>query len=228
VHERTAELQAANRSLQKEVTLGIETQQALRASQARLGDVIESAMDAILTVDERQHVVLFNRAAEDMFACGAEDALGQPLDRFIPERYRLAHREHIQRFAETGVTNRHMGSFGQLWALRGNGSEFPIEASISQTVAGGRKLFTVILRDVSERQRIEEALRRSEERFRLLLDGVKDYAIYMLDPHGRVLSWNAGAERLKAIRARRLLVRTLPVSIRQKTGRWDVPPGNFS
>jgi PAS domain S-box-containing protein len=205
VHERTAELQAANRSLQKEVTLGIETQQALRASQARLGDVIESAMDAILTVDERQHVVLFNRAAEDMFACGAEDALGQPLDRFIPERYRLAHREHIQRFAETGVTNRHMGSFGQLWALRGNGSEFPIEASISQTVAGGRKLFTVILRDVSERQRIEEALRRSEERFRLLLDGVKDYAIYMLDPHGRVLSWNAGAERLKGYKSEEIV-----------------------
>jgi PAS domain-containing protein len=67
-----------------------------------------------------------------------------------------------------------MGTLGALWGLRANGEEFPIEASISQIDAGGKKLFTVIIRDISERQRTEEALHASEEQFRLLLDGVKD------------------------------------------------------
>ena len=205
VEERTAELASMNRSLQGEITLGIETQQALRASQARLSGVIDSAMDAIITVDQNQKILLFNAAAEKMFASNACDALGQSLDRFIPERYRSAHAQHVRRFGDTGVTARSMGSMGQLWALRGDGTEFPIEASISQTEAAGKKLFTVILRDVTERQRTEAALRESEERYRLLLDGVKDYAIYMLDPRGRVLSWNAGAERVKGYNSEEII-----------------------
>lgn len=197
VQDRTTELASINRSLEKEIALGVEAQQALRASQARLSGVIESAMDAIIMVDQNQNILLFNRAAEKIFGCDAREALGHSLDRFVPARYRSAHVEHVRRFGDTGITARSMGSMGQLWALRADGTEFPIEASISQTEAAGKKLFTVILRDVSERQRTEVALRESEERYRQLFDGVKDYAIYMLDPEGRVLSWNAGAERVK-------------------------------
>src|SRR5688572_23041753 len=68
---------------------------SLRFSEARLAGILASAMDAIITVDEQQHIVLFNSAAEKMFNCPASDAMEQPLDRFIPARYREAHREHI-------------------------------------------------------------------------------------------------------------------------------------
>src|SRR3970282_2552693 len=68
--------------------------------------IVESAMDAIITVDERQNIIVFNAAAERIFRCRATDALGSPLDRFIPERFRAAHRDHVRHFGATGATVR--------------------------------------------------------------------------------------------------------------------------
>jgi len=143
-------------------------EQALRESQARFAGTIDSAMDAILSVDETQRVVLFNAAAERMFGCTAAEALGRPLDRFIPARFRAAHRAHVRAFGQTGVTSRDMGQLGDLSGLRADGQEFPIEASISQTEAGGVKLFTVILRDITERKAAEAELGRSQGQLRAL------------------------------------------------------------
>ena len=140
----------------------------LRESQARFEGVIESAMDAIISIDEGQRVVLFNAAAERMFGCAAAEALGQPVDRFIPERLRAGHHSHVRAFEATGVTSRAMGKLGDLTALRSDGREFPIEASISQVEIGGAKLFTVILRDITARKEAEEALSRSEGQLRAL------------------------------------------------------------
>jgi two-component system sensor kinase len=105
---------------------------SLRLSEAKLAGALASAMDAIITVDEDQRVVLFNAAAEKMFRCPAVEALGERLDRFIPERFRAAHREHIRVFGDTNVTQRAMGGARTLYGLRAGGEEFPIEASISQ------------------------------------------------------------------------------------------------
>src|SRR5215470_16402528 len=82
---------------------------SLRLSEAKLAGILASAMDAIITVNEAQRVVLFNAAAEKMFRCPAAEALGESLDRFIPERFRAAHRGHIRVFGETNVTQRTMG-----------------------------------------------------------------------------------------------------------------------
>jgi PAS domain S-box-containing protein len=144
------------------------TEKKLQESEARFEGVIQSAMDAIITIDETQRVVLFNGAAERMFGYSAGEALGQSLDRFIPARLRAAHRAHVRAFEATGVTSRAMGKLGDLLGLRADGREFPIEASISQTAAGGAKLFTVILRDVTERKETEERLSRSESQLRAL------------------------------------------------------------
>jgi two-component system sensor kinase len=125
----------------------------------RMASLVKSAMDAIISVDADQRVVLFNAAAEKMFHCAAGEAIGSPLSRFIPERFRSAHAKHIRRYGETGGTSRAMGSLGILSGLRQGGEEFPIEASISRVDAGGQKLFTVILRDITERQKAEEEIR---------------------------------------------------------------------
>ncbi len=145
-------------------------EEALRESQTRLAMIVDSAMDAIITVDEGQRVLLFNRAAERMFRCRAAEAAGQPLDRFIPGRFRPDHASHIRSFGETGVTTRAMAGSRAVYGLRSDGEEFPVEASISQVESGGQKLYTVIMRDVTERRRAEESLRESEERYRLLFD----------------------------------------------------------
>ncbi|HXF65135.1 MAG TPA: PAS domain S-box protein [Burkholderiales bacterium] len=152
------------RSLRTSAALAHELQE----TGERLRGIIASAMDAIITVDEDQNIVLFNEAAEKIFRCRAAEAVGCPLDRFIPERFRAAHREHVRRFGETGQTTRTMGARLALYGLRADGEEFPIDASISQITTGGRKFYTVILRDITERRRAEQALERSYEELREL------------------------------------------------------------
>ncbi len=143
------------------ITLGLafqrqRAQEIQATSENRLEGIVQSAMDAIISVDADQRIVLFNPAAERMFQYRAEDALGEKLDRFIPERFRTAHREHIRHFGLTNVTTRRMGQLGKISGLRADGEEFPLEASISQVEIGGKKLFSVILRDITQRVRAEE------------------------------------------------------------------------
>ena len=132
------------------------------ASEARLEAIVDSAMDAIITVDAAQNIVMFNVAAEQIFRCPRREAIGRPLDRFIPARFRAAHRGHVEHFARTGVTSRRMGDVTTLWGLRMNGThegeEFPIEASISQAGESGARYYTVILRDITRRKQAEDAL----------------------------------------------------------------------
>jgi len=136
---------------------------ALRTSELRLAGVIESAMDAIISVDARQRIVLFNAAAERMFGYAAKAIMGQGLERLLPREYRARHQGHIDTFAATGISARTMGKFGQLNALRANGEEFPIEASISKVILDGQVLFTVILRDVTEGKLARMALIAAKE-----------------------------------------------------------------
>ena len=127
-------------------------QQSVEGRQ-RLAGIVGSAMDAIISVDAAQRIVLFNAAAEEMFRCPAAEAIGQSLERFIPGRFRAAHAGHVKEFAEAGVTGRTMGQLIPLSALRSDGEEFPMEASISQGEVGGQKVFTVILRDITAQAR---------------------------------------------------------------------------
>ncbi|HYT48567.1 MAG TPA: PAS domain-containing sensor histidine kinase [Burkholderiales bacterium] len=138
------------------------------ASQARIEAIVDSAMDAIITVDAAQNIVLFNRAAEQVFRCRRDQAIGAPLDRFLPQRWRQAHRGHIEQFGKTGVTSRRMGDVTTLWALRSDGEEFPIEASISQAGEPGQRYYTVILRDITVRKQYEDALKRQQQELREL------------------------------------------------------------
>jgi two-component system, cell cycle sensor histidine kinase and response regulator CckA len=120
-------------------------------------------MDGIITVDNDQRIIVFNRAAEKVFRCPAKDALGNALDKFIPQRFREAHREHIRSFGQTGVSGRSMYSPGTLMGVRADGEEFPVEATISQVRTVSETLFSVILRDISVRKRTEDELRQAQK-----------------------------------------------------------------
>ena len=132
----------------------------------RVSGIVDSAMDAVISIDDEQRIVLFNAAAEKMFACPSAQALGQALERFVPVRSRAAHAGYVHAFGRTGVrvNSRSMRSQEALMALRADGAEFPIEASISQIEVGGQKLYTVILRDITERKQYEESLREASHK----------------------------------------------------------------
>ncbi len=156
----------------------------LQESEDRLTAVVASAMDAIIAVDDQQKVVVFNAAAEKMFRCPVNEAIGSSIGRFIPQRFRDKHAAHLRRFGETRQTTRAMGTLGSLWAVRTDGEEFPIEASISHVEDAGKKLFTVIIRDITERHHAEEAAAESEKRFRLIANTAP------------VLIWMSGQDKL--------------------------------
>ena len=186
---------------------------ALNESESRLAGVIASAMDAIITVDEQQCVVLFNRAAEKMFRCLEHEAMGQPITRFIPQRFHAGHAAHIRKFGEEGITNRAMGAQNVLWGLRADGQEFQIEASISQVVAGGKKLFTVILRDVTERKHAE----RMREQLACVVDSSDD-AIMTKTLEGIITAWNRGAEKIFGYTAEEAIGKPMCDAVASRTG----------
>jgi len=139
---------------------------ALRDREASLDRIVDSAADPMITLDAEQRIVLFNSAAERVFGCSRDQALGQPLDQFFPPRQRDAHRQHIEQFGASGTTSRSEGQQMSFTALRADGAEIPIEASISQTTLEGRKLYTLIARDVSARKRSDKERKRAQEELR--------------------------------------------------------------
>lgn len=137
---------------------------ALRDNEARLAAILGSAMDAIVTVDERQRVVLFNTAAEYIFGISHGEALSQPIERFIPGGFPARSGVEDESGSGQGPTPGH-DNLGVLVARRADGNEFPIEAAISpQVEAAGEKFYTVIIRDITDRRRTEEALREANRR----------------------------------------------------------------
>lgn len=179
----------------------------LTARELQLAGIIRSAMDAIITVDEAQRVVLFNEAAEKMFRRAAADAMGRPIDQFIPERFRAAHGEHVKTFGRSGATSRKMGALGTITGLRSDGEEFPAEAAISQVATDGGKYFTVVLRDITERKQMEEALKESEGRFKAFMDHSPAVA-WIKDEEGRYVYASEPLARLLGKSADDILGRT--------------------
>ena len=165
--------------------------------------MLDSAMDAIITTDRHQKIVLFNASAEQMFGCAAKEALGQSIDRFIPKRHRKAHGDHIKNFERGSSTKRRMGSLGKVDGLRANGEEFPLEASISKVRTEKGVLFTVILRDISERKQVEEEMDCLLKHNELILNSAWE-GIYGLDHKGKVTFFNRSAEKLTGWKGRDL------------------------
>lgn len=131
-------------------------QAELRASEAKFAGILSIAADAIITVDQTQRIVHFNRGAEEIFGYSAQDAIGRHLNILLPQRFRASHPAHMERFAQSPITARRMGERGDIFGLRADGTEFPAEASISKLVSPDGILFTVVLRDVTSQRRAEE------------------------------------------------------------------------
>ncbi|MGD9851137.1 MAG: PAS domain S-box protein [Nitrospirales bacterium] len=160
-----------------------DTREGLEALELQLAGIIHSAMDGIITIDEDHRVVLFNAAAEQIFRCSADDAVGKPLDQFLPPSLREVHHSHIHQFAVGGESNRRMNPYREVKGIRLDGEEFPLEASISQLERSGKKWFTVILRDITQRKVQEDHISRLG---RILDDSINE--VYMLDSQSLVFT----------------------------------------
>jgi PAS domain S-box-containing protein len=156
-------LAAANSELEGRV---VERTRLLEENRARLDGIVNGAPAGIISIDEAQRVVLANPAAAAIFGYVHADMIGMPIERLIPERFRAGHGEHVQRFGASAVVTRRMAALRIVHALRADGTEFPVDASISQVAIGGRKLYTVILRDITDDVRARNELERSRRELR--------------------------------------------------------------
>lgn len=158
--------------------------------------LLEAAPDALLVVDRTGQILLANSQSERIFGYSKDELLHQPVEILIPEPSRQGHRQHRAAY-HAAPSYRPMGIGLVLSGRRKDGSVFPVEISLSSWEEMGEMLVLASIRDVTEKKQAEEKLRLSEARFRALVQEVRDYAILMLDPVGRVVSWNEGAERIK-------------------------------
>src|SRR5215203_5614852 len=166
----------------------------LRKSEARYRTVLDAVFDAIVTITPDGVVRWFNRGAEHIFGHRAEEVIGQPVTLLMPERYRDLCVAGLHRYLRTGEA-RVVGGTTELVGLRKDGSEFPIEMSLGETHENGERLFTGVIRDVTERKEVEKVVKESEERFRSLVQNASDI-ITILEADGTVRYISPALERV--------------------------------
>ena len=179
----------------------------LESSEERLRLIINTALDAVITMNAEGVITNWNSEAERIFGWSSQEALGRRLSEIImPRRFREEHERGLQRFLDTGE-GKMLRQRTETTALHRGGHEFPVEMVTSPVKFGRQWIFSSFIRDITARKRAAEVSREKDEQLRLLVNGVKDYAILMLDPEGRVASWNQGAERIKGYKANEIIGR---------------------
>jgi formate hydrogenlyase transcriptional activator len=174
------------------------------SGEERFRRLLEAAPDAMVIVNGGGRILLVNSQTVLMFGYSKEELLNQPVEILIPEEFRQKHPEHRDTFHRAPHA-RPMGIGLELLGRRKDGSTFPVEISLSPLEEQSGTLVTAAIRDVTERKRAEDALWQSQERFRAIVEEVKDYAIFMLDSGGRILSWNEGAQKIKGYTAEEII-----------------------
>jgi formate hydrogenlyase transcriptional activator len=175
-------------------------------SQTLFEKLFESSPDAILVSDPDGRITEANAQVEKLFGYSRAELLGQRVEVLIPERLRDSHLGHRKDY-NAQPRMRPMGAGLELLGRRKDGSEFPVDIMLSPVEMPGGQVVLSVIRDISEKKRAEDALRQSEQHLRVLVESAKDYAVFLLDPEGRILTWSPGAERMKGYKAEEIIGR---------------------
>jgi PAS domain S-box-containing protein len=149
VIQRTNQFTMANEQLQQQMEEHQQTEIALRESEARFASIIDIAPEAIITIDQTQQIILFNQSAERLFDYTSKQIMSMPFYTLIPSRLQAQYHQYFTKFTSESVTIRHLNQSLGILGKRQNGSEFPMEGSISKLTQPQGTLFIIVLRDVS-------------------------------------------------------------------------------
>jgi PAS domain S-box-containing protein len=188
----------------RDISIRKAAEEHLAQMEGRYRGLLEAAPDAMVVVNQGGEIVLLNVQAEKQFGYKRDELLGQQVKNIIPDGFAERLIADGTRTAADALAQQ-IGTGIELSGRRKDGSEFPIEIMLSPLENSEGILVTAAIRDITERKRVEETLRQSEERSRLIVSNAKDYAILMLDPGGNIVNWNEGAERMKGYRAEEII-----------------------
>jgi PAS domain S-box-containing protein len=175
-------------------------QEALRESEERVRAIVESALDAVVTMNHRGEIVQLNPASEKIFGYSRDEAVGKRLvDLIIPERLREDHDRGLQLCLQTGDA-RLLGRRVEVTALRADGAEFPAELAVTRIGSGEPPMFTAFVRDIGEKLRTEKIVRESEERLQRVIANLKE-GLVISDLEGQLLDWNPAALEMHGMAA---------------------------
>ena len=180
------------------------SEEVLKLSQARFAGIVRISEDAIISIDDRQLITMFNDGAEKIFGYTSHEVIGRSLEVLIPARFLRNHHKHVQNFSTSEDALRPMNERGPIFGLRKDGSEFPAEASISKFEVANERVLTVRLRDLTEHRKAEEALRKSEATVRALLESASQ-GVVAVNSKGLIMLVNAKTEQLFGYRREDLL-----------------------
>jgi PAS domain S-box-containing protein len=179
----------------RDITRRKETEQRLRESETRNRAILEAAVDGIITIGEDGIIHSANSAAERIFGYRTAEIVGRNVSMLMPDPDRSAHDRYLRNYLTTGRA-KIIGIGREVTGLRKDGSTFPMDLAVGESVVDGHRIFAGMVRDITDRKAVEERLRTSEERFRALVEGVPDWSITSVDTSGLIASWNLGAERI--------------------------------
>ena len=188
-------------AMNRDVTERRQAEDARRESEARLRAIVESAVDGIVTIDEAGRIEGFNHAAERLFGYRAQEVIGHDVKMLMPEPYVGEHRRYLERYQQTGE-RRIIGVGREVTGRHRNGATFPVDLAVGETWIGGRRLFTGILRDITDRKKADEereqlleserAARSEAERAAHLRDEfVATVSHELRSPLNAILGWTA-------------------------------------
>jgi PAS domain S-box-containing protein len=166
-----------------------------RRSEQRLRKMVETAIDGMILIDARGLVKLFNPACERLFGYAPDEVLGRNVSMLMPEPDRSAHDGYLRHHLNTGE-QRIIGIGREVMGRRKDGTVFPFSLAVGRFEEDGEPMFLGVIHDLTQYRRSQQRRRESEARFRLLVDAITDYAIFLMDADGRVLTWNTGAQNL--------------------------------
>ncbi len=173
-------------------------------AQFTIEHLFEFCPDAVLITDSEGIMRRANPRVEELFGYSREELIGKPVEMLVPERFRQAHPRHRENY-NAHPRARQMGAALNLLGLRKDGSEFPVDIMLKPVTTESGSSVVSFIRDATEQRAAQEALRLKDERLRSIVEGVDEFAIYLLDREGHVLTWNPGAERIKGYKADEVL-----------------------
>ena len=169
-----------------------------------LEDLFEVSPDAIFVTDAEGVIRGANPRAAELFGHTQIELIGQPIENLVPARFRNRHPSHRENY-NAHPRARQMGAAMNLFGLRKDGTEFPVDIMLKPMETASGPVVLSFVRDVTEQREALEALRRNDVQLRSIVESVRDYAIYLLDRDGCIVTWNPGAERIKQYSSEEIL-----------------------